>query len=110
TDGSSRFGKNNKWGVFPSAAVAWRVSEEDYLKDVNLISQLKLRGSWGNTGNNNIGNYQSIATVNYLKYALGDGPVGAYAPGRPANDNLTWERQTQANVGIDLGLFNRLNL
>jgi TonB-linked SusC/RagA family outer membrane protein len=111
TDGSSRFGKNNKWGLFPSGAVAWRISDEGFFKDnVHFITELKLRGSWGNTGNNNIGNYQSIATVTYLKYALNNAAVGAYAPGRPENDDLTWERQLQTNVGFDLGLFNRINI
>lgn len=109
-DGSSRFGKNNKWGFFPSFALAWRISEESFFDNLNFINEFKLRGSWGNTGNNNIGDYQAIPTVSYLKYALGDGPVGAYAPGRLANDNLTWERQLQTNIGFDLGLFNRLNL
>lgn len=111
TDGSSRFGLNNKWGIFPSGALAWRISEESFFKDrITFINELKLRGSWGNTGNNNIGNYQSLATVNYLKYALNNTAVGAYAPGRPENDNLTWERQLQTNIGFDMGLFNRITL
>ena len=111
TDGSSRFGLNNKWGLFPSGALAWRISEESFFKDrIKVVNELKLRGSWGNTGNNNIGNYQSLATVNYLKYALNNAAVGAYAPGRPDNPNLTWERQLQTNIGVDLGLFNRIKI
>jgi TonB-linked SusC/RagA family outer membrane protein len=110
TDGSSRFGKNNKWGLFPSGALAWRISQESFFENVNFVNELKLRASWGNTGNNNIGNYQSLATVNYLKYALGNAAVGAYAPGRPQNDNLTWERQLQTNIGFDLGILSRINI
>jgi len=111
TDGSSRFGMNNKWGLFPSGALAWRVSDEKFLKEISFIDELKLRVSWGKTGNNNIGNYQSIATVNYLKYPLGNSAVGAYAPGRQSNDDLTWEKQIQSNIGFDLGLLkNRLRI
>ncbi|SEA77295.1 TonB-dependent receptor [Pedobacter hartonius] len=110
-DGSSRFGANNKYGVFPSAAVAWRVSDEKFMKDIPLISQLKLRASYGKTGNNNIGNYASMATLNYLKYALGGVATGGTAPSAIANPDLTWETQEQINTGIDLALFkNRVNI
>ena len=71
-DGSSRFGKSNKYGYFPSVALAWRASEEDFLKSVEAITNLKLRASYGETGNNNIGNYAHIATIDYESYVLAD--------------------------------------
>lgn len=75
-DGSSRFGKSNKYGYFPSVALAWRASEEDFLKSVEAITNLKLRASYGETGNNNIGNYAHIATIDYESYVLADKGVG----------------------------------
>ena len=107
TDGSSRFGANKKWGVFPSVALAWRVSDEPFLRNVPALSELKLRTSYGKTGNNNIGNYDHIATINYEKYALGGVAIGGYAAGRIANPNLTWETQQQVNVGVDASFFKR---
>jgi len=110
-DGSSRFGANNKYGVFPSAALAWRVSNEDFMKNVGAISELKLRASYGKTGNNNIGNYASVSTVNYVKYANGGVAIGGFVPGAIPNPDLTWETQQQFNGGIDIGFFkNRLNI
>lgn len=106
-DGSSRFGADNKYALFPSAAVAWRISEEDFLKSVSWLSELKLRASYGETGNNNIGNYDQFATITYEKYALGGGAIGGYAPGRLANPNLTWEKQRSFNTGIDMSFLNR---
>ena len=107
TDGSSRFGSEHKYGLFPSVALAWRVSEESFLKNVKALSELKLRTSYGETGNNNIGNYDQYATINYERYTLGGVAVGAFAPARLANPNLTWEKQKQINVGVDVALFNR---
>lgn len=105
-DGSSRFGSNNKYGIFPSAAFAWRISDEAFLKNVTALNDLKLRLSYGATGNNNIGNYEQFATVNYEKYINGGTAVGGYAPGRLANPNLTWEKQESFNAGVDIRLFN----
>ncbi|MBD2752999.1 SusC/RagA family TonB-linked outer membrane protein [Spirosoma validum] len=111
TDGSSRFGARNKYGLFPSAALAWRISDEDFLKNIRNISELKLRLSYGETGNNNIGNYDQYATVNYENYGLGGTVATAIAPGRIANPNLTWEKQKSINMGADASFFNsRLNL
>jgi TonB-linked SusC/RagA family outer membrane protein len=107
TDGSSRFGNDKKYGMFPSAAVAWRLSDEAFLKDVPFLSELKARASYGATGNNNIGNYEHYATINYEKYNLGGVAVGGYAPARPANRGLTWEKQQSINFGVDLAFFNR---
>ncbi|MEJ7830355.1 MAG: SusC/RagA family TonB-linked outer membrane protein, partial [Segetibacter sp.] len=106
TDGSSRFGSENKYGLFPSAALAWRVSDESFLKNVHFLNDLKLRFSYGETGNNNIGNYEHFATINYDKYTLGGAAIGGYAPGRLANPSLTWEKQKSLNGGIDIKLFN----
>jgi TonB-linked SusC/RagA family outer membrane protein len=110
-DGSSRFGANNKFGVFPSAAVAWRVSDENFMQKIPVLSLLKLRVSYGKTGNNNIGNYASLSTINYIKYTTGGVAVGGFAPGVIPNPDLTWETQQQVNAGIDLGLFKgRVNI
>jgi TonB-linked SusC/RagA family outer membrane protein len=110
-DGSSRFGANNKYAVFPSAAFAWQVSNEKFMTGLPAISQLKLRISYGLTGNNNIGNYASLGNVNYVNYTTGGVAVSGYSPGTIANPNLTWETQEQVNGGIDIGLFKgRINL
>jgi TonB-linked SusC/RagA family outer membrane protein len=104
-DGSSRFGANNKYGVFPSVAAAWRVSDENFMQNVPVIDQLKVRASYGQTGNNNIGNYASLATINYIKYTTGGAATGGFAPGAIPNPDLTWETQQQLNGGLDVGLF-----
>lgn len=110
-DGSSRFGANNKFGVFPSAAVAWRVTDEKFMEKMPAISLLKLRLSYGKTGNNNIGNYASLSTINYIKYTTGGVAIGGFAPGAIPNPNLTWETQEQVNGGFDLSLFKgRINV
>jgi TonB-linked SusC/RagA family outer membrane protein len=101
TDGSSRFGSDRKYGIFPSTAIAWRISDENFMKNIQFLSELKLRASYGETGNNNIGNYESYATINYEKYTLGGVAIGGYSPGRLANSLLTWEKQKQINVGVD---------
>jgi TonB-linked SusC/RagA family outer membrane protein len=107
TDGSSRFGSANKWGTFSSAALAWRLSDEDFLKEVRFISELKVRTSYGETGNNNIGNYEHYATINYQKYPLGEAAAAGFVPGKLANPSLTWEKQRQINIGIDLSFFDK---
>lgn len=107
TDGSSRFGSQHKYGVFPSAALAWRITEEEFLKSGDFLSELKLRTSYGETGNNNIGNYDQYSTINYERYTFGGSAVGAFAPARLANPSLTWEKQKQVNLGLDVALFKR---
>ncbi|MEO5998649.1 MAG: TonB-dependent receptor [Chitinophagaceae bacterium] len=106
SDGSSRFGSENKYAFFPSVALAWRVKEEKFFKNVNFLSELKIRASFGESGNNNIGNYESYATINYEKYVLGNGAIGGFAQGKLENPILTWEKQKQINVGIDAAVFN----
>ena len=105
TDGSSRFGGDKKYGLFPSAAFAWRISDEPFMKSLKSIEDMKLRISYGETGNNNIGNYDQYATINYDKYVLGGSAVGGYAPGRLANPSLTWEKQKSLNAALDLRLL-----
>lgn len=111
TDGSSRFGEKNKYGIFPSAALAWRISEENFLKNVRFLSELKLRLSYGETGNNNIGDYEHLATINNVNYPLSNSPVAGYIVDRLPNPSLTWEKQKSLNEGIDASFFSgRLGL
>ena len=108
-DGSSVFGANNKWGYFPSVAVAWRLSEERFIKNLGLFSNLKLRGSWGKTGNQGIAPYQSLSTVAsgfFYDYNGTVSPSPGYSLGTAANPNLKWETTAQTNIGGDLGFFN----
>ncbi len=101
-DGSSRFGANNRWGVFPAVSAAWRISEEGFLKDNSLVSDLKLRASWGIRGNQELGNFQSLALIapgfNYNQSA-------GLAPNQLGNPDLTWEEREDIGVGLDIGLF-----
>lgn len=107
TDGSSKFGQNHKYAFFPSAALAWRVSEESFLRDVSAISNLKLRASYGMTGNSEIPPYTSLSLLssNYAAI-LGDARVSGTGVNRLANDDLKWEKTAQTDFGIELGLFN----
>ena len=111
-DGSTRFGENNKFGYFPSGALAWKVSEEPFLKDSEIISNLKLRGSWGQIGNQSIGNYASLSTLGGGPSAIiNDQVFQGIKPTRLANPNLKWETTAQLDLGFDLSLFNgRINL
>lgn len=110
-DGSSRFGENNKFGYFPSGAIAWKVHEEDFMENNSWINQLKPRASIGSTGNANIGNaltYQTFSAGANLLF--GDDFYNTIFPTRIANPNLTWERAVQFDVGLDFGfLDNRIN-
>jgi TonB-linked SusC/RagA family outer membrane protein len=112
-DGASKFGANNKYGFFPAAAVAWRVSEEPFIKRIQAVSNLKLRFSYGVTGNAGaIGPYQSLATVGSTNnYYFNHVPVNGISPTGIPNPDLKWERSRQADLGIDLSLWNdRLNI
>ncbi len=110
-DGSSRFGSDNKWGYFPSIALGWRVSEEDFIKNsFPSISNLKFRSSYGITGNTEIGTYQSLSTMSSTRVILGGSAVVGLAPDRIPNPDLRWEQTEQFDFGFDLGLFdNRIN-
>lgn len=104
-DGSSRFGSNNKWGTFPSASVGWRISQEKFMQDVQQISDLKLRASFGISGNNRIGNYASIGRLSTGYYPTGDSLQNTVNPNTMSNYDLGWEKTRQYNVGFELGLF-----
>lgn len=106
SDGSSRFGQNKKWGTFPSFSVGWRVSQEKFMQNVESVSDLKLRASYGISGNNRIGNYSSIGLLSTGFYSLGDNLVNTINPNSMSNPDLGWERTSQYNLGFDLGLFN----
>ncbi len=113
-DGYSAFGKNNKFGDFPSTAIAWRISEEDFMKRIKLISQLKLRLSWGKNGNQAVSAYSSQAKVgrNSIPYPFGGSTdmVYGFYPQSIANSSLSWETTTSSNIGVDFGVFNnRIN-
>lgn len=101
-DGSSRFGANNKYGQFPSFAAGWRVSQEEFMADAKAISNLKLRASWGLTGNQNIPNYASASLYNGGSNYLNQ---PGFAPGTLGDPNLGWETTAQTDIGLDLGLF-----
>jgi TonB-linked SusC/RagA family outer membrane protein len=104
-DGSSRFGANNKYGYFPSFAVGYKLSEAPFIPDV--FEELKIRASWGQTGNQEIGNYASQLTFGTGGFAVFDETVvGSTQPLRIANPNLKWETTTQFNVGIDASILN----
>ncbi len=100
-DGSSKFATGHKWGWFPAVALAWRVSEESFLKDVEPINSLKLRAGWGKTGNQNVSDYAYMALLSYKTTPWGTGVL----TGNTANPDLTWETTSSYNVGVDLGLW-----
>lgn len=104
-DGSSRFGRNNRWGTFPSASVGWRVSEEPFMKNVSLFSDLKVRASYGLSGNNSFGNYTQISLLNPDNYAFGNNLANGLATSSIGNDNLTWEKSRQTDLGLEMGMW-----
>jgi len=106
SDKSSRFGKNNQTGYFPSFSVGWRLSEEPLLADSELISELKLRASWGQTGNFEIPNYGAVGLLSPQNYNLGGNEINGLVQATIPNPNLTWEKSEQVDVGIEVGLFN----
>ncbi len=112
-DGSSRFGSNNKYGVFSSFSLGWVASKEDFLADVDAINILKLRGGYGVVGNDNIGDFAYIATVGGGRnYTIGmtDMYTVGYSPNAPSNPDLRWEETSQTNIGFDLTFLNKMNV
>lgn len=109
-DGSSRFGQGNKWGWFPSAALAWRVSGEKFMEKATAVNDLKLRLGYGVTGNQEIGNYAFSSSYNTVLYNFNNSYVSAVVPTVLPNTNVKWEGQEQFNVGIDAAFYNRINL
>lgn len=109
-DGSSKFGKNNKYAFFPSIGLGWLISNEDFMKDITFIDQLKLHSSYGVTGNAEIGTYKSLATVSSSTTLLNGVRVNDSYISRLANPDLKWEKTNQFDIGVNLNLFrNRLN-
>lgn len=104
-DGSSRFGANRKWGYFPSGAVGWRVSDEKFMQQLPAVSELKLRVSYGTTGNQDIGDYNSLTQYGTNTYYLNGTRVVGISPNNIANADLSWESTAAFDGGIDLGLF-----
>ena len=108
-DGSSRFGIGDKWGYFPSGAIAWRMIDENFIRNLNVFSDLKLRLGYGVTGNQEIGDYQSIAqyvTSTANSYTLDNVRVVGVAINNIPNPNLSWEQTASTDLGLDFGLFN----
>lgn len=105
-DGSSKFAEGGKWAFFPSIAGAWRISNESFMADGSIFSNLKIRAGWGQVGNQELPSYRSLALLQSAPYNFGGGTtVNGFAPLRVPVPNLTWEISTQANIGIDISLL-----
>ena len=106
-DGSTRFGKDHKWGWFPAVSLGWRMSQEEWLKDVEWISELKLRAGYGVTGNQDFANYKSLMLMSSSTSFYYNGEwINSYAPASNANPDLRWERKSEFNVGADFSFLN----
>ena len=110
-DGSSKFAEGQKWGFFPSAAVAWKIGQEEFLSDLDVFSTLKIRASWGRTGNQNIGTNNSQPLLGPVQFAtIGDAKITPIGPVSTGNPELTWETTTQTDIGLDFGILeNRIS-
>lgn len=104
-DGSSRFAPSNKWGFFPSVALGWNISNEGFLQNSTWITNLKLRASYGTTGNTGINPYQTLGGLERTSYAFDNNGAYGYRPGIIPNPNLKWETTASLNLGLDFGLF-----
>ena len=111
-DGSSKFQGSNKWSNFPSVSVGWKLHNEQFIQDMNVFSNLKLRGGWGITGNQGINPYGTLGLLAATTYSYGTNTLyPAYTLGNPSNPDLKWETTKQTNIGLDMGLFKgRLNV
>jgi len=110
-DGSSRFGANHKWGWFPAVSLGWRVTEEDFMKNVSWLDEFKIRAGFGMTGNQDFGNYKSLFLVKTSGNFYYNGQWStSYAPASNANPDLAWEKKSEFNVGFDARLFNSVNV
>lgn len=105
-DGSSKFGKNNKWGYFPALSAAWRLNQEKWLSEVSWLSDLKIRAGYGLAGNNRIGSYNSLALMNSILASMGGQLRPGYVAANIPNPNLKWEANKTFNVGVDFGILN----
>jgi TonB-dependent starch-binding outer membrane protein SusC len=105
-DGSSKFAEANQFGFFPSVGASWRIANEKFIKDLNVISELKLRASYGIIGNQALGPYNTLSTLSAGTVIFGNAQANAaYSPSRLPNTGLTWENTKQTNIGLDFGLF-----
>ena len=114
-DASSRFKRGNRWGVFPGFSAGWRLGEEDFIKNLNLFSNLKLRASWGQLGNQTLDGYWPYLTTitqNYENsYSAGGQLTSGAAVTQLIDENITWETTSSLDVGLDVGLLNnKLNI
>ena len=106
-EGSSKFGANHKWGAFPAVSAGWRISQESFMKDIEWINDLKIRGDYGVTGNQDFGSYNSLNTMSGFGYYFYNGKYyQVWGPGKNVNPDLRWEKGKNWNVGIDFSLFN----
>lgn len=106
-DGSSMFGENNRYGLFPSVGVSWLLSEESFMPDLGPLSYLKLRASWGINGNDRIGRYQYLSVIDMnRRYILGGGTATGASPAYLNNQDIQWEQSEQIDIALDLGFFN----
>lgn len=112
-DGSSRFGANNKYGIFPSFSLGWVLSKENFFPSTNAVNFLKLRGGYGVVGNDGIGDFAYLSTIgsgrNYTIGNSGSYLIG-YSPNAPANPDLKWEQTSQTNIGMDATVFQNVNI
>lgn len=105
-EGSSKFGKNHKWGNFPAVSVGWRISREKFMEDVAWVNELKLRADYGVTGNQDFGSYNSINTMSGFGYYFYNGKYyQVWGPGKNVNPDLKWEKGKNWNVGVDFAFF-----
>lgn len=106
-EGSSKFGQNHKWGNFPAVSAGWRISQENFMKDIDWINDLKIRADYGVTGNQDFGSYLSINTMSGFGYYYYNGQYfQVWGPGKNVNPDLKWEKGKNWNVGLDFSLLN----
>lgn len=109
-DGSSRFGDNSKWGLFPSIAAGWVFSKESFFPVTDVFTLAKIRASWGQTGNNQIGSYGSISLMNTQNYVYGNNLAAGFSNSTSPNPDLSWETRTSTNIGLDIGLYEKFTI
>lgn len=107
-DGSSRFGTDKLWGVFPSVAAGWNLSNEAFMASVKAVDHAKIRASYGISGSNFIGDFTSKSSLVSVNHSFGNNNVVGYVNGDPGNPDLSWEKSKQLDLGVDLGVFNRV--
>lgn len=106
SDGASQLAEGNKWAFFPSLALGWRVSDENFMKNIGFLNSLKLRASYGEVGNSGVNPYTTQATLLNTGYDFDGSPAFGFAPANLANKDLRWERSKELNIGVDFGIFN----